>query len=103
MGRVRTINDPFTGQTVEIRHDLAKRLRGQYASGPTLSNGEPEFGWRQMPTTPIQIEAADEIERCHKLLREIRPFLADAISAGGRWKSARERATSLAREIDETL
>lgn len=41
---------------------LLKRLRGQYPIGPELPNGEPEFGWRQLPATPIMIEAAEEIE-----------------------------------------
>lgn len=64
MSETRTIHDPFIGKTVEIRNDLTKRLRGIYASGPTLANGEPEFGWRKMAEPPpIQVEAAEEIDR----------------------------------------
>lgn len=42
--------------------DLVKRLRGQYAMGPHTPNGDPEFGWRQFESPPIQHEAADHIE-----------------------------------------
>lgn len=60
----RTAIDPISGQQVEIRNDLTKRLRGQYAMGPTLPSGEPEFGWRSFgEPVPIQVEAANEIER----------------------------------------
>lgn len=41
------MTDPFTGKTVEISDRLVDRLRGQYACGPHLPNGNPEFGWRQ--------------------------------------------------------
>ena len=64
----RTIFDPFLGGIVEISDRLADRLRGKYAVGPTLPNGEPEFGWRQHEVPPIQKEAADEIERLRKAL-----------------------------------
>jgi hypothetical protein len=43
--------------------DLVNRLRGRYAFGPHLPNGEPEFGWKQFEATPINIEAADFIAR----------------------------------------
>jgi hypothetical protein len=61
------LDDPFTGERVEIHSRLTDRLRGRYANGPILPNGEPEFGWRQMPTVSIQIEAANEIERLRKI------------------------------------
>lgn len=71
MNQTREVFDPFKGETVEINNDLVRRLRGQYACGPTLPNGEPEFGWRQMGEPPaIHLEAADEIERLRALLRE---------------------------------
>ncbi len=64
MSETREIHDPFVGKTVTINNDLVRRLRGQYACGPTLESGEPEFGWRQFgEPVPIQVEAADEIER----------------------------------------
>lgn len=63
MAETRQIFDPFDNKTVTIRNDLILRLRGRYATGPTLENGEPEFGWREFPTPPIQHEAAAEIER----------------------------------------
>ncbi len=65
------MTDPFTGKAVAISNKLTDRLRGRYASGPTLGNGEPEFGWRQMPTVPIQCEAADRIEALEAALRRI--------------------------------
>lgn len=64
MSETREVKDPFTGKTEQINNDLVRRLRGEYAVGPTLPNGEPEFGWRKMGTPPfIQLEAANEIER----------------------------------------
>lgn len=63
------IHDPFLNKEVEISSRLTDRLRGRYASGPTMKNGEPEFGWRQFETPPIQHEAA-EIERLHKALTQ---------------------------------
>lgn len=56
------MTDPFTGKTVEISDRLVDRLRGQYACGPHLPNGNPEFGWRQFQAPPIQHEAAKRIE-----------------------------------------
>ena len=47
--------------------DLVDRLRGRYPMGPHLPNGEPEFGWRQFGATPINLEAADEIEKLRLL------------------------------------
>ena len=62
MVETRTIHDPFHGKDVEISNGLIDRLRGKYACGPTLPNGEPKFGWRRMETSPISHEAADRIE-----------------------------------------
>lgn len=59
----RTIRDPFLGKDVEISDKLTDRLRGRYAVGSMLPNGEPEFGWRQHEAVPIAIEAAAEIDR----------------------------------------
>jgi hypothetical protein len=69
----RTVHDPFLGKDVEVSDALTDRLRGKYAQGPTLPNGEPEFGWREYPVPPIQREAAAEIERLRALL-EWRPI-----------------------------
>ena len=63
-----TIRDPFLGKDVQISDDLTDRLCGKYACGPTLPNGEPEFGWRQHETPPIQHEASAEIKRLRSLL-----------------------------------
>jgi len=67
----RTIHDPFLNKTVEISNRLTDRLRGRYANGPTMPNGEPEFGWHEFPTPPIQQEAADEIDRLQGLLARL--------------------------------
>ena len=63
MIEIRTIHDPFLGKDVQISDRLTDRLRGKYANGPMLPNGEPEFGWRQFDVPPIQMTAADEIDR----------------------------------------
>lgn len=71
MGEQRTIRDPFFGKDVQISNRLTDRLRGKYACGPTLPNGEPEFGWRQHETPPIQHQAADHIDMIVKALQSI--------------------------------
>jgi len=75
MGETRTVRDPFLGKDVQISDRLVDRLRGKYASGPHLPNGNPEFGWRQFQAPPIQHEAAAEIER----LRNNHAALVDAL------------------------
>lgn len=62
MSETRQVFDPFDSKTVEIRNDLTLRLRGKYAIGPTLPNGEPEFGWSTYPAPAIQQEAAAAID-----------------------------------------
>lgn len=62
MAETRTVHDPFFGKDVQISDRLVDRLRGRYASGPHLPNGNPEFGWRQFQAPPIQHEAAAVIE-----------------------------------------
>jgi|DEB0MinimDraft_3_1074331.scaffolds.fasta_scaffold39627_2 hypothetical protein len=55
--------------------DIVQRLRGQYSAGP---HGSPEFGWRQFEATPINLEAADEIERLRTQLKDAQlPTAAD--------------------------
>lgn len=73
----RTVHDPFTGQNVQISNRLVDRLRGKYASGPHLPNGNPEFGWRQFQAPPIQHEAAARIEVLEAALRHIEEALTD--------------------------
>lgn len=63
MTETRTVHDPFLGKDVEVSNNLVDRLRGKYAVGPMQPNGEPEFGWRQLETSPVQHEAAAEIEK----------------------------------------
>ena len=75
-GEVRTAIDPVSGKQVEIRDDLIKKLRGQYACGPTLPNGEPEFGWRTFDAPPIQMQAANEIERLTERVKVLERELA---------------------------
>ena len=69
--KTRTVHDPFSGVDVQISDRLVDRLRGKYASGPHLPNGNPEFGWRQFQAPPIQHEAADRIEALEAALRGI--------------------------------
>lgn len=63
MTETRIMHDPFLGKDVEVSDNLVDRLRGRYAQGPTMPNGEPEFGWRQFAVPSIQIAAAEEIDR----------------------------------------
>lgn len=76
----RTVFDPFHGKNVEISDHLTDRLRGKYACGPMLENGDPEFGWRQMEPTSINLEAAAEIERLQGRVAEEIASLESAIS-----------------------
>lgn len=71
MTETRTVHDPFTGKDVQISNRLVDRLRGKYASGPHLPNGNPEFGWRQFQSPPIQHEAAAWIDRLELALHRI--------------------------------
>ena len=67
----RTVFDPFYGKDVQVSDRLVDRLRGKYASGPHLPNGNPEFGWRQFQAPPIQHEAAARIDELELALRKI--------------------------------
>ena len=68
--KTRTVHDPFLNQDVQVSDRLTDRLRGRYASGPTMANGEPEFGWREFPTPPVQHEAAKALDALEFDLRE---------------------------------
>jgi hypothetical protein len=68
MTETTPIVDPFTGKTEQLSTKLTDRLRGRYATGPLMPNGEPEFGWRLFQTPPIQHEAADRIDELEALL-----------------------------------
>jgi hypothetical protein len=64
-----TVHDPFHGKDVQISDRLVDRLRGKYAIGPHLPNGNPEFGWRQFQAPPIQHDAAARIEELETACR----------------------------------
>lgn len=64
--------------------DLIHRLRCKYPVGPIGADGEPEFGWRDfsgpapagmMLPAPINLEAADEIERLQKEVEDMRAIV----------------------------
>lgn len=77
--------DSLSPEKVAGLRDLSNRLRGRYAVGPIMANGEPEFGYRVFETMPdgkpfpmIHGEAADavdalldEVERLRGLVTEI--------------------------------
>lgn len=65
------VHDPFSNKEVIVSNKLTDRLRGKYACGPHLPNGNPEFGWRQFQAPPIQHEAADYIDKLEGVLLEI--------------------------------
>lgn len=69
-----TVHDPFLNKDVQVSHKLTDRLRGRYASGPTMPNGEPEFGWREFQTPPVQHEAAAKIERLEAALSQCEEY-----------------------------
>lgn len=71
----RTVHDPFHGKDVQISDRLVDRLRGKYASGPHLPNGNPEFGWRQFQSPPIQHEAADRIDALEAALHKVNTLI----------------------------
>jgi hypothetical protein len=80
MAAVREVYDPLFRKTVRISDRIGDRLRGRYACGPTLENGEPEFGWREFETPPIQHEAAVIIDALRAALKQIAddPLASDA-------------------------
>jgi hypothetical protein len=65
----------------DVTNKLTDRLRGQYACGPHLPNGKPEFGWRQFQAPPIQHEAADVIDAMLAEITRLRQDLNTAIEA----------------------
>lgn len=71
MSDARTIFDPFLGKDVVIVDRLTDRLRGNYACGPHLPNGRPEFGFRQFQAPPIQHEAAAVLDALMRTLEKI--------------------------------
>jgi len=77
----RKIHDPFLGKDVVIIDRLVDRLRGNYACGPHLPNGRPEFGFRQFQAPPIQHEAAAVIEALVKALQRISADTSDLFAA----------------------
>ncbi|MGY3582005.1 hypothetical protein ACVIGB_001072 [Bradyrhizobium sp. USDA 4341] len=70
--------DPFFGRIAEISDRLTDRLRGRYAVGPTMPDGEPEFGWRVHEVAPIQKEAADAIDRLSAQLETVQNATIEA-------------------------
>ena len=74
----RQIFDPFLGKIVEISSNLTDRLRGKYACGPTMANGEPEFGWRYHESPPIQKEAANVIDNLETEVESLKKEIEEA-------------------------
>ena len=86
MTETLTVHDPFEGRDVQISNRLVDRLRGKYASGPHLPNGNPEFGWKQFEAPPIQHEAAERIEALEADLRETLRAVLHHFGPGGAHK-----------------
>ena len=74
------MHDPFTGKDVEVSERLVDRLRGKYAMGPHLPNGNPEFGWKQFQATPINLEAAERIETLEAALKDLASYAQAVVS-----------------------
>jgi hypothetical protein len=85
----RTVYDPFYGQDVQISDKLTDRLRGKYASGPHLPNGNPEFGWRQFQAPPIQHDAAARIEELEAALGKAIDYCDAATHGDGQYADER--------------
>lgn len=80
MKETRTVFDPFLNKNVEVHDGLIDRLRGRYGIGPIMENGEPEFGWRQFETSPIQHEAADRIEKLERDLANLQELVRQQLA-----------------------
>lgn len=61
--------------------ELVERLRGRYAMGRHLPNGDPELGFRQFETPSIQHEAADALTAALDHIEGLESKLADAVEA----------------------
>lgn len=94
----RTVRDPFLGVDAVISNRLTDRLRGKYACGPTLPNGEPEFGWRENWAPPIQHEAAARIET---LEAEVSTLTRERDQAREALRAAREFVVKALAELVE--
>ena len=103
MSETKTIRDPFLGKDVKISTRLVDRLRGRYALGPTMENGEPEFGWRQMPTVPVQVEAAKCIDDMKNQLRAALTFLEDECCGDRSDPAAEGTYTDEARKLSDRI
>lgn len=79
-------------------NDICDRLIGRYPVGP-VTDGEPEFGWRQFDNIPaIQIEAADEIKR----LRRIESLARELITKGLKLTSSNGPLLAVVEKSDKT-
>jgi flagellar hook-basal body complex protein FliE len=83
----------------DVTNKLTDRLRGQYACGPHLPNGKPEFGWRQFQAPPIQHEAADVIDAMLAEITRLRQDLNTAIERAA--QRASEHAVFIERDKNE--
>lgn len=100
------IRDPFTNEAVQVSNALTDRLRGRYAVGPTMPDGEPEFGWRTHETPPIQHEAAKEIAEQRAQIIRLSKLLKDASHALRSYQygnSSTELAKTFADFIDTAI
>ena len=87
---------------VHVSDRLVDRLRGKYASGPHLPNGNPEFGWRQFQAPPIQHAAADRIEELEAKIAAVEGVVLSALAPYGEELSRAQRqmlADVIAREV----
>ena len=100
----REVFDPFLNKTVKVSDKLTDRLRGRYAIGPTMDNGEPEFGWREFTTPPIQHEAADELARLSsahsEAVEDARKHLAELSASRAEVVALREALEEAARRFE---
>jgi len=100
-----TVHDPFFNQDVQVSSKLVDRLRGRYACGPIMPNGEPEFGWREFETPPIQKEAASALEAKDAEIARLRNALSGSAAivnhSSGHIADLESRITDLERQLAE--
>ena len=100
-----TVHDPFLNREVQISDKLIDRLRGRYACGPIMPNGEPEFGWREFDTPPISKEAASALEAKDAEIARLRNALSGSAAivnhSSGHIAELESRISDLERQLAE--
>jgi hypothetical protein len=98
-----TVHDPYLNKDVQVSNKLTDRLRGRYACGPIMPNGEPEFGWREFETPPIQKEAASAIDAKDAKIARLKAAHFEADDKRCYWQSRADTAESRISDLERQL